>query len=69
MTAVGKSQACNKCCHLKIQCMLVPARGQQGPKQKAESDVEEMVQPKQLKPIIKVVGMSPELTMREVLLE
>ena len=67
MTAVGKSQACNKCHHLKIQCSLVPARGQQGPKQKAKLDVEETAQPKQLKPVIKVMRGEP--TTQEVLLE
>ena len=66
---VGKSQVCNECCHLKIRCLLVPAWGQQGPKQKVESDAEEMVQPKQLKAIVEVAGMTPELTMLEVLLE
>ena len=67
--AVGKSQACDKCRRLKIQYSFVPAGGQQGPKWKAESDTEEMVQVKWLKPIIKVSGMRPEPTTREVLLE
>ena len=69
MTAVGKSQTCDKCRRLKIQCSLVPARGQRGLKWKAESDAEEPAQPKQLKPVIEVSGMRPELTTREVLLE
>ena len=64
---MGKSQACDKCCRLKIQCSLVPARGQQGPKRKAESDVEEMAQPKRLKPVVEV--MRGESTTREVLME
>ena len=59
----------NECCHLKIQCSLVPSGVRQRPKQKAKSDSEELAQPKQLKPIIEVVGLRPELTMQEVLLE
>ena len=31
--------------------------------------MEEMAQPKQLKPVVKVLGMRAELTMQEVLLE
>ena len=67
MTAVGKSQACNECRHLKIQCSLVPAGGRRGPKQKAESDAEEPAQPKRMKPVIEVSGMRAEPTTREVL--
>ena len=67
--AVGKSQACDECCRLKIQCSLVPAGGRQGPKRKVELDAEELVQPKWLKPVIEVSGMRLELTTREVLLE
>ena len=63
MTAVRKSQACDECRHLKIQCSLV------GPKRKVESDTDKMAQPKRLKPVIEVEGMRPELTTREVLLE
>ena len=69
MTAVGKSQVCDECRRLKIQCLLVPAGGQRGPKQKVESDAEEPAQPKRLKPVIEVSGMRPELTTQEVLLE
>ena len=67
--AVGKSQACDECRRLTIQCSLVPAGGRRGPKRKAESDAEEPAQPKWLKPVIEVLGMRPELTKREVLLE
>ena len=69
MIAVGKSQACDECRGLKIQCSLVPAGGWRGPKQKAELDMEEMAQLKWLKLIIEVLGMRPEPTTREVLLE
>ena len=69
MTAVGKSQVCDGCHHLEIQCSLVLAGGRQGLKQKAESDAEEMTQPKQLKPVIEVLGMRGEPTIWELLLE
>ena len=45
----------------------MPAGSQRGPKRKAELDVEEMAQPKQLKLVVEV--MRGELTTREVLLE
>ena len=67
--AAGKSQACDECHRLKIQCSLVPAGGRQGPKWKAESDIDETALPKWLKPIVEVLGMRPEPTTREVLLE
>ena len=67
--AVRKFQACDKCRCLKIQCSLVPAGGQRGPKWKAESDMDETAQPKQLKPIVEVSGMRLEPTTQEVLLE
>ena len=66
---VGKSQVCNQCHHLKIQCSLVLSRVRQGVKCKAESDMEEMVQLKELKLVVKVLGMRVELTTWEVLLE
>ena len=66
---VGKSQACDECCRLKIQCSLVPAGGRQGLKQKVESDSEETVQPKWLKLFVEVLRMRGELTMWDVLLE
>ena len=64
---MGKSQACDKCCRLKIQCSLVPAGGRRGPKRKAESDAEETAQPKRLKPFVEVMRGEP--TTREVLME
>ena len=67
--AVRKSQACDECCCLKIQCSLVPAGGRWGPKQKVELDAEETAQPKWLKPVIEVSEMRLELTTQEVLLE
>ena len=69
MTAVRKSQACDECRRLKIQCSLVLAGGRRGPKQKAESDTDETAPPKRLKPIVEVLGMRLELTTQEVLLE
>ena len=69
MIAVGKSQACDECRCLKTQCSLALAGGQRGPKQKAELDMEETAQPKQLKLIIEVSRMRLELTTQEVLLE
>ena len=69
MMAVGKSQACDECRRLKIQCSLVPAGGRQGPKRKVELDTNETAQLKQLKPVIEVSGMRPEPMTREVLLE
>ena len=69
MTAVGKSQVCNECCRVKIQCSLVPAGGWRGPKWKAELDTDETAPPKQLKPVVEVLGMRLEPTTREVLLE
>ena len=69
MTAVGKSQRCEKFHHLKIQCSLVPAGGQQGPKRKAELDMDETAQPKWLKLIIEVSGMRLEPMTQEVLFE
>ena len=67
--AVRKPEVCNECRCLKIQCSRVQATGRRGPKWKAELDTDEMEQPKWLKPIIKVSGMRPEPTTREVLLE
>ena len=69
MTAVRKSQACDECCRLKIQCSLVTAGGRRGPKWKAELDTDETAPPKQLKPVVKVSGMRLEPTTLEVLLE
>ena len=69
MTAVGKSQVCDKCRCLKIQCSLVLAGRRQGPKWKAESDTNETALPKRLKLVVKVSGMRPEPMTREVLLE
>ena len=69
MMAVGKSQVCDECRHLKIQCSLVLAGGRQGPKQKAELDTDETAQLKRLKPVIEVSGMRPEPMTWEVLLE
>ena len=66
---VVKSQACDECRHLKIQCSLVLAGGQQGSKWKVELDIEEVAQPKWLKLVIEVMGMTGELTIWEVLLE
>ena len=60
---------CDECHCLKIQCLLVPAGGRRGPKWKAELDVEETAQPKQLKPVVEVLGMRGEPMTREVLLE
>ena len=65
----GKSQVCDECRHLKIQCSLVLSRGRWGQKCKVELDVEEMVQPNWLKLVVEVLGMRVELTMWEVLLE
>ena len=65
----GKSQACNECCHLKIQCFLVPSRVRWGPKCKAESDAEEAREPKWLKLVVKVLGMRVEPMIQEVFLE
>ena len=60
MTVVGKSQACDECRCLKIQCSLVPAGGRRGPKRKAESDTDETAPPKRLKVVVEVSGMRPE---------
>ena len=68
-TAVGKSQACDECHRLKIQCSLVPAGGRRGPKQKAELDTNGTAPPKRLKPVVEVSGMRLEPTTQEVLLE
>ena len=68
-TAVGKSQVCDECRCLKIQCSLVLAGGQRGPKRKTELDTDETALPKRLKPVVEVSGMRPELTTWEVLLE
>ena len=69
----GKTQACNECCCLKIQCLLVLSGARQGPKQKVELDAEEVVQPKWLKLVVEVPGvrveMWVELTTWEILLE
>ena len=65
----GKSRACNKCPHLKIQCSLVSGGARQGAKHKAELDAEETAQPKWLKLVVKALGMRVELTMWEVHLE
>ena len=66
-------KACNKCCHLKIQCLLVLSGARWGPKWKAETDMEEAALPKWLKPVVEVSGvraeMHVELTMQEILLE
>ena len=67
--AVGKSQVCNECNCLKIQCSLVLAGEQWGLKWKAELDAEEVAQPKQLKLVVEVMGMRGELTKWEVLFE
>ena len=69
MTAVRKSQACDECHRLKIQCSLVPAGGRWGPKWKAELDTDETAPWKRLKPIVEVSGMRPEPMTWEVLLE
>ena len=59
----------DECRRLKIQCSLVPAGGQRGPKRKVELDTDKTAPPKRLKPVVKVSGMRPELTTWEVLLE
>ena len=69
MTAGRKSQACDECRRLKIQCSLVPAGGWRGPKLKVESDTDETAPPKRLKPVVEVSGMRLELTTWEVRLE
>ena len=73
MTSVGKSQACNKCHCLKIQCSLVPSGARWGPKWKVELDVEEVAQPKRLNSVVEVLGLSVGMWVEpmtwEVLLE
>ena len=73
MTTSRKSQVCDKCHHLNIQCSLVLGGARQGPKWKAESDMEEAAQPKQLMPIVEASGerteMRGEPSTREILME
>ena len=49
----GKSQACDKCCRLKIQCSLVSSRARQVAKHKVELETEEVL-PKHLKLVVEV---------------
>ena len=41
---MGKSQACNQCYCLKIQCLLVPGGGLWGPKETVQDEVQDVVQ-------------------------
>ena len=68
MASTRKSQACDECCHLKIQCSLVPSGARQPAKHKVEEEMEEMP-PKCLKPVVEVIGIQGDPSMREILLE
>ena len=68
MASAGKSQVCDKCCHLKIQCSLVPSGARRAAKRKVESEMEEVLS-KCLKLVVEMTGMQAEPMMREILLE